>query len=108
MMDYTVTTEMTMTKVKAAMKATVIEDVISFLREKYGDDNVAMVRDKKKNTIGVRIGNIKDGTGEHEGCVTIDVSAKEYTNRKTPIKVRRKVIFFDEYSNIFSSKIILL
>lgn len=34
MMDYTVTTEMTMTKVKAAMKATVIEDVISFLRGK--------------------------------------------------------------------------
>ena len=77
MMDYTVTTEMTMTKVKAAMKATVMEDVISFLKEKYGDDNVAMVRDKKKNTIGVRIGNIKDGTGEHEGFVTIDVSAKE-------------------------------
>lgn len=86
MMDYTVTTEMTMTKVKAAMKATVMEEVISFLREKYGDDNVAMVRDKKKNTIGVRIGNIKDGTGEHEGCVTIDVSAKEYTNRKTASK----------------------
>ena len=85
----TITKENTITKVKADIKATITEDIINFLTEKYGADAVAMVRTgntSKTNEIGVIV-----DTAEVEGetnpiVVTINPTVKEFANRKTDKK----------------------
>ena len=83
--------EMTVTAVKTIAKAQVMEDIMNFLIEKYGEENAKMVRfgtsTSKKNEIGVRFDSVETEDGEvNDMVVTVNVTAKEPANRKSAKK----------------------
>lgn len=83
--------EMTVTAVKTMAKAQVMEDIMNFLIEKYGEENAKMVRfgtsTSKKNEIGVRFDSVETEDGEvNDMVVTVNVTAKEPANRKSAKK----------------------
>ena len=70
------------TKVKAAMKADVMDYIIECLIAKYGEENCGYVRngngDSKVKEYAVRIGTV-DAEGEEYPCVVcVNASAKDY------------------------------
>ena len=86
-MNFVMNKEMTVTRIKAEAKATMMEQLMTALQDLYGEENVKPVRtgngSSKTNEIGVRAG-VVDVNGEtHEVCLTINASAKEFMNRKT-------------------------
>lgn len=91
MMNVKINKEMTVTATKAQAKTQIMEDIINFLIDKYGEDNAKMIRfgtsTSKKNEIGVRIGTVETEDGEvNDMVVTINATAKEPANRKTDKK----------------------
>lgn len=83
--------EMTVTAVKTIAKTQIMEDIMNFLIEKYGEENAKMVRfgtsTSKKNEIGVRFDSVETEDGEvNDMVVTINATAKEPANRKTDKK----------------------
>lgn len=91
MMNVKINKEMTVTATKAQAKAQIMEDIMNFLIDKYGEDNAKMIRfgtsTSKKNEIGVRIGTVETEDGEvNDMVVTINATAKEPVNRKTDKK----------------------
>ena len=87
MENITITKDITMTKAKAIAKATMTKNVINFLTEKLGEENVKMVRTPSaKNVLAARIGKVTDGEEEYSMCVTIDISAKDFMDRTTSKK----------------------
>lgn len=91
MMNVKINKEMTITATKAQAKAQIMEDIMNFLIDKYGEDNAKMIRfgtsTSKKNEIGVRIGTVETEDGEvNDMVVTINATAKEPVNRKTDKK----------------------
>lgn len=82
MANYVETKEMTITKIKAAGKAEVIDYIAECLMSKYGEDNVGLVRtgngQSKTKELAVRIGEVEVGDNTYELCVCINASGKEY------------------------------
>lgn len=85
MMNFEISKENTITKIKASAKEMIAADIISALAAKYGEENVGMVRignSSKKNEIGVTVGTVQleDGS-EVPISVTIGCSVKEFVSR---------------------------
>ena len=85
MANYTVSSDNSISRIKADAKAEVIETILTALAEKYGEDNVKMVRvggESKANEIGVVVGTAttEDGS-EVPICVTANASAKDFIER---------------------------
>ena len=70
------------TKVKAQMKAEIMNYIIECLISKYGEENCSYVRNgngqSKTKEFAVRCGTIEAGGEEYEGVVCINASAKDY------------------------------
>lgn len=81
---YTVSKDNTVTKIKAEVKAEVTEVLMAALRERYGTENVAMVRTgktSKTNEIAFRVDEATGEDGEvNSVVVTINPSVKEFSN----------------------------
>lgn len=89
-MNYTITKEMTVSKIKADVKATMIEKFIEFLAAEYGAENVGMVRTgnaSKVNEIAVIVGEAGvEGGATNPIVVTVNPSTKEFAERQTANK----------------------
>ena len=70
------------TKVKAQMKAEIMNYIIKCLISKYGEENCSYVRNgngqSKTKEFAVRCGTVEAGGEEYEGVVCINASAKDY------------------------------
>lgn len=81
---YTVDKTNTITKIKTEIKAMATEFLISALREKYGEDNVKMVRTgntSKANEIAVIVDEATGEDGEVNPIViTLNPAVKEFSN----------------------------
>lgn len=98
MFDIIKTNELSVTKIKTLAK-TMIENVIAdILRTEYGVENVAKVRsgseNSRTNLFAAKVGTVNGvfdcetlKVSNAELCVTINVTAKEYTIRKTTKRV---------------------
>ena len=102
-MNFTETKDYTQTKVKADAKAWTTEKVLEALVELLGAENVGMVRtgstSSKKNEIGAVIGNVLTADGELPVAVTINISAKPYTDSPASAKRPYKAFDFVEARN---------
>jgi hypothetical protein len=89
MFNYELSKENTNAKIKAAAKADLTAMFMDFLKEKFGDENVSMIRTggmTKTNEIGVRVGTV-DINGEPADLVaTFNPTIKEFENRQTAKK----------------------
>jgi len=91
MANYTMNTEMTNSKVKAAAKSEMIEFLIEALVDKFGENAVGMVRTVSPagagtNEIGVVVGNVDKGGETLPLVLTINATVKEFENRSTAKK----------------------
>ena len=106
-MNFTETKDYTATKVKADAKAWATEKVLEALAELLGAENVGMVRtgstSSKKNEIGAVIGNVLTADGELPVAVTINISAKPYTDSLASAKRPYKAFDFIEARNEYEA-----
>ena len=92
MTNFRINKDMTVSNIKSSVKASLIEEFIEFLKEKYGEDEVAMLRfgtsTSKKNEVGLRYATVECENGEiNDVVVTFNPTVKEFANRKTDKKV---------------------
>lgn len=88
-MDYKITKQETVAKIKADVKAAIVEDIMTYLRGKYGNEFVAMVRtggQTKVNEIAFVVGTADNEGDIQDIVVTINPTVKEFANRKTANK----------------------
>lgn len=112
MANYTMNTEMTNAKVKAAAKADMVNLLIETLVEKFGEDAVGMVRTVSPagagtNEIGVVVGNVDKGGETLPLVLTINATVKEFENRSTAKKTYAAYDFASArqcYDNYISDK----
>lgn len=106
-MNFTETKDYSSTKVKADAKAWATEKVLDALVELLGAENVGMVRtgstSSKKNEIGAVIGNVLTADGELPVAVTINISAKPYTDSPASAKRAYKAFDFMEARNDYEA-----
>lgn len=90
MNTYEMTKTFTNAKVKATAKADFTEALMTFLKETYGEDSVAMVRTgtstSAKNEIAVKFATVSANGDELDLCVTLNPTVKEFENRQTAKK----------------------
>ena len=109
---YTVDKTNSTTKIKAEIKAMATEFLLSVLREKYGEDNVKMVRTgnaSKSNEIAVIVDEATGEDGEINPIViTLNPAVKEFSNHTSDKgKVYIPFDFFaaaNEYDNYVEEK----
>lgn len=86
MNTYTVSKDNSVSKIKADVKADITAALIDFLKERYGEDGVGMVRTgstSKTNEIAVIVGEAENEGETNAVVVTINPTVKEFANRKT-------------------------
>ena len=107
MMNFTESNDYTATKIKADAKAWTTEKITDALIELLGAENVGMVRlgtsSSKKNEIGAVIGTVLTADGEVPVAVTINVSAKPYTDSPASAKRPYKAFDFVEARNEYEA-----
>lgn len=107
MMNFRETKDYTQTKVKADAKAWATEKVLEALTELLGAENVGMVRtgstSSKKNEIGAVVGSVLTADGELPVAVTINISAKPYTDSPASAKRPYKAFDFVEARNEYEA-----
>ena len=107
MMNFTESKDYTQTKIKADAKAWTTEKIADALVELLGKENVGMVRlgtsSSKKNEIGAVIGSVLTADGEVPVAVTINVSAKPYTDSPASAKRPYKAFDFVEARNEYEA-----
>ena len=107
MMNFTESKDYTATKIKADAKAWTTEKITDALIELLGAENVGMVRlgtsSSKKNEIGAVIGSVLTADGELPVAVTINVSAKPYTDSPASAKRPYKAFDFIEARNEYEA-----
>lgn len=107
MMNFTESKDYTQTKIKADAKAWTTEKITDALIELLGAENVGMVRlgtsSSKKNEIGAVIGSVLTADGEVPVAVTINVSAKPYTDSPASAKRPYKAFDFVEARNEYEA-----
>lgn len=107
MMNFTESKDYTQTKIKADAKAWTTEKITDALIELLGAENVGMVRlgtsSSKKNEIGAVIGTVLTADGEVPVAVTINVSAKPYTDSPASAKRPYKAFDFVEARNEYEA-----
>ena len=98
MATFKVTKEMTATKIKSAIKATLLNEFEQFLIQKYGDSAVGMVRygSTPKNELAFIVGSIEDDGFEYDVVATVNATVKDWKEKKT--KSRTTEAFdFEQY-----------
>lgn len=107
MMNFTESKDYTQNKIKADAKAWTTEKIADALVELLGAENVGMVRlgtsSSKKNEIGAVIGSVLTADGEVPVAVTINVSAKPYTDSPASAKRPYKAFDFVEARNEYEA-----
>ena len=107
MMSFTESKDYTQNKIKADAKAWTTEKITDALIELLGAENVGMVRlgtsSSKKNEIGAVIGSVLTADGEIPVAVTINVSAKPYTDSLASAKRPYKAFDFIEARNEYEA-----
>ena len=107
MMKFTESKDYSSTKIKADAKAWTTEKITDALIELLGAENVGMVRlgtsSSKKNEIGAVIGSVLTADGEVPVAVTINVSAKPYTDSLASAKRPYKAFDFVEARNEYEA-----
>ena len=107
MMNFTESKDYTQNKIKADAKAWTTEKITDALIELLGAENVGMVRlgtsSSKKNEIGAVIGSVLTADGEVPVAVTINVSAKPYTDSPASAKRPYKAFDFVEARNEYEA-----
>lgn len=107
MMNFTESKDYTTTKIKADAKAWTTEKITDALIDLLGAENVGMVRlgtsSSKKNEIGAVIGTVLTADGELPVAVTINVSAKPYTDSPASAKRPYKAFDFVEARNEYEA-----
>jgi hypothetical protein len=97
MMKFTESKDYSSTKIKAEAKNWTTETIIAALAEILGAENVGMVRTgtstSQKNEIGAVIGTVEVNGAEVPVAVTINVTAKPYTD--APATAKRQYDAFD-------------
>ena len=85
MATFKVTKEMTVTKIKNAIKANLLNDFEQFLIQKYGENSVGMVRygSTPKNELAFVLGTIEDDGFEYDVVATINPTVKDWKEKKT-------------------------
>lgn len=96
MNTYKITAGNTSTKIKAQIKSEMTALLIEFLTEKFGEENVKMLRtgngDSKTNEIGIRYG-IADKNGETTDItVKLNPAVAEFETRST---TKKSYVAFD-------------
>lgn len=96
MNTYKITAGNTSTKIKAQVKSEMTALLIEFLTEKFGEENVKMLRtgngDSKTNEIGIRYG-IADKNGETTDItVKLNPAVAEFETRST---AKKSYVAFD-------------
>ena len=106
-MNFTESKDYTQNKIKADAKAWTTEKITDALIELLGAENVGMVRlgtsSSKKNEIGAVIGTVLTADGELPVAVTINVSAKPYTDSPASAKRPYKAFDFLEARNEYEA-----
>ena len=106
-MNFTESKDYTQNKIKADAKAWTTEKIADTLIELLGAENVGMVRlgtsSSKKNEIGAVIGTVLTADGELPVAVTINVSAKPYTDSPASAKRPYKAFDFVEARNEYEA-----
>ena len=106
-MNCTESKDYTQNKIKADAKAWTTEKITDALIELLGAENVGMVRlgtsSSKKNEIGAVIGTVLTADGELPVAVTINVSAKPYTDSLASAKRPYKAFDFVEARNEYEA-----
>ena len=106
-MNFTESKDYTQNKIKADAKAWTTEKITDALIELLGAENVGMVRlgtsSSKKNEIGAVIGTVLTADGELPVAVTINVSAKPYTDSPASAKRPYKAFDFVEARNEYEA-----
>lgn len=106
-MNFTESKDYSSTKIKADAKAWTTEKIADALIELLGKENVGMVRlgtsSSKKNEIGAVIGTVLTADGELPVAVTINVSAKPYTDSPASAKRSYKAFDFVEARNEYEA-----
>lgn len=108
MMNFEVSKDNTVTKIKSKAKAELTEMFLEFLKEKLGDENVRMVRTgnaSKTNEIGFCFGSVKDGNNEYPICATFSPTVKDFVEKKTKNKVTDP-FDLEEYGKAYDDYII--
>lgn len=99
MMNYKLTIEMTNTKIKTNVKSQIIEMLTEFFKEKFGDDNVAIVRTGTEksatNELGIIVGTADKNGEVNDIVVTINPVVKEFEAKTTAKKVYTPFNFED-------------
>lgn len=107
MMNFTESKDYSSAKIKADAKAWTTEKIADALIELLGKENVGMVRlgtsSSKKNEIGAVIGTVLTADGELPVAVTINVSAKPYTDSPASAKRPYKAFDFVEARNEYEA-----
>lgn len=85
MATFKVTKEMTVTKIKNAIKANLLDDFEQFLIQKYGENAVGMVRygSTPKNELAFVVGSIDDDGFEYDVVATVNPTVKDWKEKKT-------------------------
>jgi hypothetical protein len=85
MATFKVTKEMTVTKIKNAIKANLLDDFEQFLIQKYGENAVGMVRygSTPKNELAFIVGSVDDDGFEHDVVATVNPTVKDWKEKKT-------------------------
>lgn len=98
MATFKVTKEMTVTKIKNAIKANLLNDFEQFLVQKYGENAVGMVRygSTPKNELAFIAGSVEDDGFEYDVVATVNPTVKDWKEKKT--KSRTTAAFdFEQY-----------
>ena len=98
MATFKVTKEMTATKIKSAIKTTLLNEFEQFLIQKYGDSAVGMVRygSTPKNELAFVVGSIEEDGFEYDVVATVNPTVKDWKEKKT--KSRTTEAFdFEQY-----------
>ena len=88
MADYVVTKDCTVSKIKTEVKDDIVNKVFQLLSDEGYE--VGMVRssgESPKNEIGVVVGTVENEGIDVPVCVTINISAKDFVERRTQKKV---------------------
>lgn len=109
---FTIDKDNTITKVKAEVKATITEFLIECLKEKYGADNVHMVRTGNTSKTNEIAAIVDEATGEdgevNSVVITLSPTVKEFANHTSDKgKVFEPFDFAaasDEYDNYLTEK----
>lgn len=109
MANYTITKDMTATKIKNNVKIDLCNEFEIFLKEKYGAENVAMVRygSTPKNELAFVVGAVNDEGFEYDLVATINPTVKDWKEKKTKSRTTEAFDFEqyrEDYDNYLTEK----